>query len=318
MKRNVFFILFFLICSTLGWAQPPIPDHGGKWVVDNAEVLSESTIATVSSLCRDEFDSTSNQVVVYTFKSLEGGNIEQYANEVYNAWEVGSKENNNGVLLIIAIDDRKMRIEVGYGLEPYLTDIEAKDIVDYEIKPEFKKGDFDNGVLKGVQNILLGIRGSYVAKVDLSSYQQIPNKKNNENLIAFIIFGLIVSLITLAVSRIYGKMGIFTEGILLFIFMPTFFIFTTGIYVLGFTIFQIVLFIVLRKVWKVKKPKWATGKDTWANFFKSSGGGSYSSSSYSSSSWSSSSSSSSYSSGGSGGFSGGGGKSGGGGASGDW
>src|SRR5687767_10202692 len=103
-------------------AQPPIPDPEGRWVIDDANILSSQTESAISALCQHEFDSTSNQIVVYNFYSLNGSFIEKYANEVFNEWEIGDEKKNNRVLLIIAVKNRKMRIEVGYGLEPYLTD----------------------------------------------------------------------------------------------------------------------------------------------------------------------------------------------------
>src|SRR5688572_29452747 len=126
MKKLLYTFLLLFSCTATGilFAQPPVPNHGGRWVVDEANILDENTEQTISSLVSTHFDSTSNQVVVYTFPSLEGSTIEAYANEVYNTWHLGTKENNNGVLLIIAFNDHKMRIEVGYGLEATLTDLE--------------------------------------------------------------------------------------------------------------------------------------------------------------------------------------------------
>jgi uncharacterized protein len=309
MKKSL--LLFFLFCMATTWvlAQPPIPEPMGRWVVDDANILSEATEKTVSTLCFKEYQSSSNQIMVYTFTSLQGGTIESYANEVYNKWEIGTKDNNNGVLLIIAVDDHKMRIEVGYGLESYLTDLESKDIINNEIKPRFKEGDFDNGVMNGVQNIIYGIKNSYVASSDntTSSYKNSPPIG-----LPFFIIGAI----WLALAVFSSRMQL-AEGIMAMVFFGIFLIsfaiiFLAFMHLAIIIVIGLVVTVVLNKIWKPKKPiKFFTG---------SSGGGSWSGSS--GSSWGSSynsSSSSSYSSGSDyGGFSGGGGSSGGGGASGDW
>jgi uncharacterized protein len=312
MKKLVFCITGLFCCWIAAWSQPPIPDPAGRWVIDDAGVLSENTKTTVSSLCQDEFDSTSNQVVVYVFSSLQGSTIEKYANEVFNQWKIGTEENKNGILLMVAVDDHKMRIEVGYGLEPYLTDLEAKDIIDNEIKPNFKQGDFNTGVLKGVQNIIYGIRNSYVASAK-PYYESKPYESGlaTKNIgIGFWITALCWLGISLWFSRM--KMG---EGIgawiLFVIFASTaFYVIWYWLYVTLIFVIGLVFQIVLHKLWKPKK---------YLKFFGSGGGGgSWSSSNSSSYSYTSSyNSGSSYSSGG-GGFSGGGGSSGGGGASGDW
>lgn len=138
-----------------------IPEHYGKWVVDNANMLTEQTEVTLTSIIRSHYDSSSNQVVVLTIQSLEGGSIEEFANRVFNTWQIGQKERNNGVLLLISKEERAIRIEVGYGLETYLTDLESADIIDYVIVPKFKKGNFDQGVIEGVHAIIEAINGTY-------------------------------------------------------------------------------------------------------------------------------------------------------------
>lgn len=312
MKRTVVTLLVAVTGVLFGWSQPPIPDHGGRWVVDEAGVLSENTISTVTTLCRNEFDSTSNQVVVYLFTSLGGASIESYANEVYNTWEIGTKENNNGVLLVVAVNDRKMRIEVGYGLEPYLTDIEAKDIIDYEIKPEFKKGDFDNGVLKGVQNIIYAIQNTYVVPnyVTQSTSYDITSTRKVQPGVVFAIVGLVWIGLSICFSRMKMFEGLFTTVFCLLMggFVP--FMVWPTLYVVGLIVLGLTIQILLHYIWKPKR--------YWKFFSNSNwGGGSWSGSSSSYNYNSSSNNSSSYSSGGSS-FSGGGGSSGGGGASGSW
>jgi uncharacterized protein len=106
--------------------------------------------------------STGAQVAVLTVESLDGDPIEDYSMRVVETWKLGKKEKDNGVLLLIAEQDRKMRIEVGYGLEGDLTDLESGRIVDNVIRPDFQKGDFAGGIEHGVDSILSALGGGEV------------------------------------------------------------------------------------------------------------------------------------------------------------
>ncbi len=141
-------------------AQPAIPSLTGR-VVDQAAILSSETENQITALLKQHEDSTSNQVVVLTIGSLEGEVLEEYSLEVARTWQIGQQGRDNGVLLLIAYADRKIRIEVGYGLEGDLPDIKAKRIIDNEITPYFRNQDFDGGALNGVRAILGTIEGSY-------------------------------------------------------------------------------------------------------------------------------------------------------------
>lgn len=108
-------------------------------------------------------DSTSNQIVVLMVSNLGGEDIEGYANKVFTQNKIGQAKKNNGVLLVIAKDDRKMRIEVGYGLEGALTDALSDQIIRKEITPHFKNGSYYAGVLGGLNAIMLATAGEYTA-----------------------------------------------------------------------------------------------------------------------------------------------------------
>jgi len=202
--KKILPLLSLLLCSaSIVIAQPRIPDHNGRWVVDNASIIDEQTEKSITTLVREHYKSTSNQIVVYTFNSLEGSTIEDYSNQVYNSWKLGSEKNNNGVLLAIGYLDHKIRIEVGYGLEPALTDLEASDIIKNEIKPAFKKGDFNTGILNGVQAIIVATHGTYTPPEEPAIYFWIG--------LAFFIFlftfGLGVIAIIISVIIRIGKAG---------------------------------------------------------------------------------------------------------------
>ncbi|MBS1557908.1 MAG: TPM domain-containing protein [Bacteroidetes bacterium] len=143
-------------------AQLKIPDHGGVWVHDEAGVLSAQTRAQLETFLKAERDSSSNQIAVLIIPSLEGEDISDFGIRVAEAWKIGTKENDNGVLLLVAIKDRRVRIEVGQGLEGVLTDALSSRINRNEIAPRFRQGDYEGGVVAGVISIKKAIKGQYV------------------------------------------------------------------------------------------------------------------------------------------------------------
>ena len=136
-----------------------VPPLTGR-VVDRADVLGASAEAALAARLEAHEDSTSNQVVVLTVPSLEGEVLEPYATRVFRTWGLGQAGQDNGVLLLVAIADRELRIEVGYGLEGSLTDAAAGAIIRSEIVPRFREGDFEGGVLAGVEAILGRLDGT--------------------------------------------------------------------------------------------------------------------------------------------------------------
>ena len=155
-------VSFFLLPSVFLFAQHAVPDHGGVWVHDEAHVLSAATVAQLEYVLKAERDSTSNQIAILIIPSLEGDDIDSYGIRVADAWKIGQKDKDNGAILLIAIQDKKMRIEVGQGLEGVLTDAMSSRINRNEIAPHFRQGDYDGGVKAGVSAIIQTIKGQYV------------------------------------------------------------------------------------------------------------------------------------------------------------
>jgi uncharacterized protein len=153
---------FLFVGKALSQAEEDIPDHKGIWVHDNAGVLSQQTKQYLEQFLQHDRDSTSNQIAVLILKSLNGQDIDDYAFRVFEKWDLGQKGKNNGVLYLIAIDDRKARIEVGEGLEGVLTDLQSSRINRDRVAPYFRQGNFDQGVVAGVKAIRETIRGEYV------------------------------------------------------------------------------------------------------------------------------------------------------------
>ncbi|MBI5471038.1 MAG: TPM domain-containing protein [Ignavibacteriae bacterium] len=279
-------------------------------VNDYAGILSPECIQRLEQTLKSHEDSTSNQVVVLTVESLEGEVLEEYSIKVVDQWKLGTKKNDNGVLLLIAKDDRKVRIEVGNGLEGSLTDLISGAIIRHEIVPAFKDGDYDGGVEHGVDAILKAIKNEYQVELEATDdEQEIPWE-----------IMLIVSGIFLVVVGTFTTIALLSQGAgswFLYAFLTPFWLaFPPAIYGAraGLSIYGVfALGFPLAKYLFAHTVKGKRFYQKYSKNFVGRGGRSGSSwGSSSGSSWSSSSSSSSSS------FSGGGGSFSGGGSSGSW
>jgi uncharacterized protein len=128
-------------------------------VVDTADILDQATRSAIAAMLTTLEEKTTDQVVVATVTSLQGQSIEVYANRLANRWALGRKNKNNGVLLLVAPSERKVRIEVGYGLEGTLTNAIAHEIIERSIVPRFRAGDMVGGVTNGVGDIVAVLTG---------------------------------------------------------------------------------------------------------------------------------------------------------------
>jgi uncharacterized protein len=140
-----------------------VPPLRGR-VNDYAGMISVPAREQLENKLRALEESDSTQLVILTIPTLDGEDLEQYSIRVAESWGIGQKEYDNGILLLVAQEQRKVRIEVGYGLEGRLTDLQAGRIVDYEIVPSFKAGNFDEGFIRGVDAITAAVRGEYQGK----------------------------------------------------------------------------------------------------------------------------------------------------------
>jgi uncharacterized protein len=145
-----FAALFLLTTAT--FADPKFPPLTGR-VVDDAHLLKPADKAAIEADLKALEAKSSDQLVVYTTNSLQGYPIEDFGYQLGRAWGIGQKGTNNGVLLIVAPAERKVRIEVGRGLEPQLTDLMTSLIIRNRILPEFRRGDFSAGIKAGVRDI---------------------------------------------------------------------------------------------------------------------------------------------------------------------
>jgi uncharacterized protein len=139
-------------------AEPTYPALTGR-VVDDANLLSQSDRDELDADLKALEDKSSDQLVVVTLPSLQNLSIEDFGYQLGRHWGIGTKQLNNGVLLIVAPNERKVRIEVGRGLEPTLTDALSKIIIETSILPRFRAGDFAGGIKYGVRDLTLALTG---------------------------------------------------------------------------------------------------------------------------------------------------------------
>ncbi|HEX9615541.1 MAG TPA: TPM domain-containing protein, partial [Bacteroidota bacterium] len=190
--RNLLFALLILTGTSAGQDVPYLSAR----VNDYAGMLSTQTVYDLEDLLRNHEERTSNQVAVLTVATLEGYVIEEFSIKVADAWKLGQKDKDNGVLFLISRDDRKLRIEVGDGLEGDLTDARCSQIIRHEIVPRFKNGDFDGGIRAGVEAILATIEGSYVV-VESDDYASDGGFESfGEKVVALSIFTVVVGMFT--------------------------------------------------------------------------------------------------------------------------
>lgn len=288
-------------------------------VVDNAEIMKADTRRRLAELLQAHEQRTTNQVAVLTVPTLYGESVEDYAVRVFEQWQLGRKGKDNGVLLVVVPQDRRLRIEVGYGLEGTLTDAAAGRIIRNVMTPRFRQGDYDGGIFQGAGAILAQIEGGSAAPARNHPQEQAKQPEffkaprialHEKVLMGVFIFGII---------GLFTFVGIVTPGMgwfLYFFLIPFWAMFPVMIFGSGITFYILIAYLVgfpaakllvsrserYRRAMEDLKKK---GRATLGGFTVGGGGGSWSSRG---GSWSS----------GGGGFSGGGGSSGGGGASGSW
>ena len=292
-----------------------IPFLTGR-VTDNANILSKETRQAITEILKAHEQKTGNQIAVLTIPSLEGESIEEYAVAVFDSWKLGQKGKDNGILVVVVPNDRRMRIEVGYGLEGTLPDGLAGSIIRTVMTPKFKTGNYNDGIQSGIDAILKVLEGGTLPEGESGADER--GKSPSGELLSGpdlsiterILFGAFI----FGIIGLFTVIGILTPGVgwfLYFFLIPFWAMFpivvvgTTGAlycliaYLIGFPVAKLVL---KNTNWylKAQKDLRTKGHATIGGFTVSSGS--------SGGSWSSGSS----------GFSGGGGSSGGGGASGSW
>lgn len=163
--KKILLILLLLVGPFFGQAQNVIdPPNPPRLVNDLAGVLSKEQVAILEEKLVALDDSTSNQIAIVILKSLEGYEVQEYANKLFRKWGIGNKKTNNGVLILASIDDRKIWIEVGYGLEGAIPDVTASSIYRNEIVPEFKEQNYFRGLDNAINALSKAAVGEYKTK----------------------------------------------------------------------------------------------------------------------------------------------------------
>ncbi len=178
-----------------------IPPLSGP-VVDVAHVLPPAAVEQLSQELRAHEAKTSNQVVVLIVPSLEGEPLFDFSHRVATTWKLGRKGTDNGALLLVAIKDRKVRMEVGYGLEGTLTDARSAQIIRNEIVPRFRTGEFAAGVTAGVRAVLSTIEGTYTAPERPRAAA--PNGDALGTVFVAVVVGVVIGLFFSRAHRVLG------------------------------------------------------------------------------------------------------------------
>lgn len=284
-------------------------------VTDNAQLLSPEVKRSLSESLKAHEQRTGNQIAVLTIPTLDGESIEDYAVRVFETWKLGQKEKDNGVLIVVVPNDRRMRIEVGYGLEGTLTDATAGRIIQNIMTPKFKNGDFNGGITDGAKAVMNVLEGGVLPEMTANTGSGSKSKFfEMEGPELSITERILIGAFVFGIIGLFTAIGILTPGFgwfLYFFLIPFWAVFPMVVlgpdgalyclvtYLVGFPAAKL---FIRNTDWyqKAQKDLRTKGQASIGGMVIRSGG--------SGSSWSSGGSS----------FSGGGGSSGGGGASGSW
>jgi len=269
-KVLIIFLLGFFLVAFPAWAQD-FPEPVG-YVNDFAQILSSSYRQSLEQELVSFKEETTAEIAVVTINSLEGGSIEDYAVRLFEDWKIGEKEKDNGILVLIAKEDRKIKIEVGYGLEPVITDGRAGRIIREKMRPAFREEDYDEGVKLAVAQIK-----EYIHSGEPPAGTEAAQEKAASALPLIIFGGIILIYIFsfLARSKRFwpgGLIGGIMGGIWGLIIGT---IISLVLLVVGLGLFGLLLDYILSKNYKaLKKRKKKTGFfSSWGGFSSGGGGG---------------------------------------------
>jgi len=184
--KKIFALLFFTFCFCFAI-------NFNEQINDEAQIFSKNEKAELLSLVQNYEQNSTTQIAIVTLKSLENKSIEEISLEIARGYKLGQKQSSNGVLLIIALNERKIRIEVGYGLEGMLTDAISSQIINDVIVPKFKQGDMGGGVIEGIRAI-----------IKVASGEEFESESDEEE-IPFGIVAFFAGMISCFISGFLGK-----------------------------------------------------------------------------------------------------------------
>ncbi len=194
-------VLSALLAFSIGASALEVPKLQDR-VTDLAGVLTASEKATLEARLQELEGSDSTQIAVLIVPSLEGDSLEDFSIRVANQWKLGQTGRDNGAILIVALNDRKLRIEVGYGLEATLTDLQSGRIIRNDIAPRFRAGDYYGGIKAGIDGIIQTVRGAYTGSPEYETGA--PRRRSGNRLFNLLIILLFPLLWVLSLT---GKWG---------------------------------------------------------------------------------------------------------------
>ena len=204
MKRFVFVLLlltpyFLLPTSASSYTSPGKPSG---FINDFAGILKPETVSFLNQKLEQFSTDTGNEIVVVTILRLKDETIETYAEKLFQEWGIGKEKGDNGLLLLVSLEDRVVRIEVGYGLEPVITDIESAHIINDILVPAFQDSRYDDGIGSAIEKITNDIKTGEAPETERTS-----RKLSNEEIFYLILF-IIILIINIRHFRKSGR-GIF-------------------------------------------------------------------------------------------------------------
>ncbi|MFC4817751.1 TPM domain-containing protein [Flavobacterium sp. GCM10023249] len=195
MKKLLLFAVLFI--GIAAQAQLKIPEKPSfiPPIIDSTRTLDESQKSQLYQKLKIYSDSTSTEVLVMMVPTTQGEDVARYATDLGQKWQIGQKGKDNGIVILIAKDDRKMTIQTGYGIEHLLTDALSRRIIEQEFKPNFKNGDYYNGIDQGTTAIFKVMKGEYKGE---------PKSKGG-NISGIFFFIFIVILVLIIISKNKGN-----------------------------------------------------------------------------------------------------------------
>jgi len=207
-KRNFsrfFFLLLVFFSGLIVFADKFPSPTSYKYINDYVGVVNQEYVQKIISIGKELEEKTTAQVTAVVVKSLEGLSVEEYAVELFRKWGIGQKDKDNGVLLLVAIEDREMRIEVGYGLEGAIPDGKAGRIRDEYIIPYFKQGDYSKGVYYGYLALANEVAKEYNIELAFDVTAELPKNSSDNISIEEVVFIIILIIVLFS---IFSRRGI--------------------------------------------------------------------------------------------------------------
>jgi uncharacterized protein len=196
MKLLKSIILLVLIISPIVSGQTEIPEKPESWVSDYAGVLSVTEKEDLNVMLRSLEQRSSNQIYIAIFNKLpQNYYLEDFAVKLFEKWRPGLEKQDNGILIVVFIEDRKIRIEVGYGLEDVVTDAQSGVLINQYIKPQFRNGNYFQGLKDALDVLIPAVEGKY----------KIPVEKKSEKEIPFALIVIIIIFLVMIIRRFGGN-----------------------------------------------------------------------------------------------------------------